>query len=192
MTVTAERPATWANVEAAQRGDMDAFGRIYQTYYDTVFRFIYYRVSNRQTAEDLTSTVFVRALASIGGLTWQGREVGAWLTVVARNLIADHRKRAEHRLTTSVPAVLDIDTVRLDPVPDTADVVTAGALAAIVRDAVSYLTDEQRTCIELRFFGGLSVAETAAVMGKREGTVKSLQYRAVVALRRLLDKAEVR
>lgn len=83
-------PATevWALVERAQAGEAEAFGLIYDRYVDTVFRFVYFRVGNRQLAEDLTSDTFLRALKRIGSFTWQGRDLGAWLVTIARNLVA--------------------------------------------------------------------------------------------------------
>ena len=199
MTVTAERPATWDEVEAAQAGDMDAFGRIYEAHHDALFRFIYFRVGNRETAEDLCSAVFLRALTKIGSLTWQGKEPGAWVTTIARNLIADHYKRAEHRLailTAELPEATHVDHCgqhgRMDWSPDHADTVVDGEIGHLLRAAVATLTDEQRQAIELRFFREMSLEEAAAVMGKNTGAVKALTHRAMCALRHLLDGAEVR
>ncbi|MGW4874337.1 sigma factor, partial [Streptomyces chartreusis] len=74
-------------VERAQAGEADAFGRLYDQYSDTVYRYIYYRVGGKATAEDLTSETFLRALRRIGTFTWQGRDFGAWLVTIARNLV---------------------------------------------------------------------------------------------------------
>lgn len=197
MTAMLAPPATapgeaWTLVERAQRGDAEAFGLIYDRYRERLWRFVYYRVSSQQVAEDIVADTFLRALASINTVQWRGKDLGAWLTTIARNLVTDYHKSGAYRMSVSVPAVYECTTMHIEPAPDTADLVADAALAAIVRDAVSYLTDDQRQVIELRFFQGLSVIETAAVMGKNEGAVKAVQYRAVCALRRLLDKAEVR
>lgn len=199
MTVTAERPATWDAVEAAQRGEMDAFGRLWQTYHAGVYRFIYFRVDSKQTAEDLCSTVFLRAMTKIGSLQWRGKDLGAWLMIIARNLIADHYKRAEYRLailTAELPEATHVDHCgqhgRVDWSPDHADTVVDGEIGHLLRAAVATLTDEQRQAIELRFFREMSLEEAAAVMGKNTGAVKALTHRAMCALRHLLDGAEVR
>src|SRR5262249_58120274 len=88
----------WALVERAQQGDTEAFGLIYDRYVDTVFRFIYFRVGSRPLAEDLTSDTFLRALKRISSFAWQGRDLGAWLVTIARNLVADPFKAGRYRL----------------------------------------------------------------------------------------------
>ncbi|WP_055541857.1 sigma-70 family RNA polymerase sigma factor, partial [Streptomyces neyagawaensis] len=94
-------------VERAQSGEADAFGRLYDQYSDTVYRYIYYRVGGKATAEDLTSETFLRALRRIGTFTWQGRDFGAWLVTIARNLVADHFKSSRFRLEVTTGEMLD-------------------------------------------------------------------------------------
>lgn len=174
----------WSLVERAQTGDRAAFGLIYERYSDTVFRFIYFRVGNRPLAEDLAQETFYRALKRIHSFTWQGRDLGAWLVTIARNLVADHFKSGRYRLEVTTGDVLDADREDRDPGPETliVDHVTNVALLS----AVKQLNPEQQECIVLRFLQGFSVAETAWAMGKNEGAIKALQYRAVRALARLL------
>lgn len=176
----------WSLVERAQRGETEAFGLLYDRYFDTVFRFIYFRVGNRQLAEDLTADTFLRALKRIGSFTWQGRDLGAWLVTIARNLVADHFKSGRYRLEVTTGDVLDADREDrgLEGSPEAAvvDHITNVALLT----AVKQLNPEQQECIVLRFLQGFSVAETALSMGKNEGAIKALQYRAVRALARLL------
>ena len=178
----------WALVERAQAGESAAFGLIYDRYVDTVFRFVYFRVGNRQLAEDLTSDTFLRALKRIGSFTWQGRDLGAWLVTIARNLVADHFKSGRYRLEVTTGDVLDADREDrgLEGSPEAAvvDHITNVALLT----AVKQLNPEQQECIVLRFLQGFSVAETAQTMGKNEGAIKALQYRAVRALARLLPE----
>jgi RNA polymerase sigma-70 factor, ECF subfamily len=178
----------WILVERAQQGDSAAFGLIYDRYVDTVFRFVYFRVGNRPLAEDLTSDTFLRALKRISSFTWQGRDLGAWLITIARNLVADHVKSGRYRLEVTTGDVLDADREDRGPEgsPETAvvDHITNVALLT----AVKQLNPEQQECIVLRFLQGFSVAETAQTMGKNEGAIKALQYRAVRALARLLPE----
>jgi RNA polymerase sigma-70 factor (ECF subfamily) len=178
----------WALVERAQAGEADAFGLIYERYLDTVFRFIYFRVGSRPLAEDLTAETFMRALKRIGTFTWQGRDLGAWLVTIARNLVADHFKSGKYRLEVTTGDVLDADREDRGPEgsPELAvvDHITNVALLTAVRQ----LNPEQQECIVLRFLQGFSVAETAQAMGKNEGAIKALQYRAVRALHRLLPE----
>src|SRR5258706_133112 len=176
----------WALIERAQASDGAAFGLLYDRYFDTVFRFVYFRVGNRQLAEDLTADTFLRALKRISSFTWQGRDLGAWLVTIARNLVADHFKSGRYRLEVTTGDVLDADVADRGPEgsPELAvvDHITNVALLGAVRQ----LNPEQQECIVLRFLQGFSVAETAQAMGKNEGAIKALQYRAGRALHRLL------
>ncbi|GGU08627.1 MULTISPECIES: ECF subfamily RNA polymerase sigma factor, BldN family [Streptomyces] len=169
-------------VERAQAGEAEAFGRLYDQYSDTVYRYIYYRVGGKATAEDLTSETFLRALRRISTFTWQGRDFGAWLVTIARNLVADHFKSSRFRLEVTTGEMLDANEVERSP----EDSVLESLSNAALLDAVRRLNPQQQECVTLRFLQGLSVAETARVMGKNEGAIKTLQYRAVRTLARLL------
>ncbi|MET9445130.1 ECF subfamily RNA polymerase sigma factor, BldN family [Streptomyces sp. NPDC006610] len=189
VAATARRPAADSDsarmmdlVERAQAGEADAFGRLYDQYSDTVYRYIYYRVGGKATAEDLTSETFLRALRRIGTFTWQGRDFGAWLVTIARNLVADHFKSSRFRLEVTTGEMLDANEVERSP----EDSVLESLSNAALLDAVRRLNPQQQECVTLRFLQGLSVAETARVMGKNEGAIKTLQYRAVRTLARLL------
>ncbi|MFF2655242.1 ECF subfamily RNA polymerase sigma factor, BldN family [Streptomyces sp. NPDC058045] len=188
-TATVRRPAADSDsarmmdlVERAQSGEADAFGRLYDQYSDTVYRYIYYRVGGKATAEDLTSETFLRALRRIGTFTWQGRDFGAWLVTIARNLVADHFKSSRFRLEVTTGEMLDANEVERSPEESVLEQLSNAALL----DAVRRLNPQQQECVTLRFLQGLSVAETARVMGKNEGAIKTLQYRAVRTLARLL------
>jgi RNA polymerase sigma-70 factor (ECF subfamily) len=178
----------WALVERAQAGDAEAFGQIYDRYLDTVFRFIYFRVGNRQLAEDLSADTFLRALKRIGSFTWQGRDPGAWLVTIARNLVADHFKSGRYRLEVTTGDVLDADREDRGPEGSPEAAVVDHITNVALLTAVKQLNPEQQECIVLRFLHGFSVAETAQAMGKNEGAIKALQYRAVRALARLLPE----
>ncbi|GAA3045203.1 sigma-70 family RNA polymerase sigma factor [Kitasatospora albolonga] len=169
-------------VERAQNGESEAFGRLYDHYADTVYRYIYYRVGGRATAEDLTSETFLRALRRIGTFTWQGRDFGAWLVTIARNLVADHFKSSRFRLEVTTGEMLDSNECERSPEESVLESLSNAALL----DAVRRLNPQQQECVTLRFLQGLSVAETARIMGKNEGAIKTLQYRAVRTLARLL------
>ncbi len=161
-------------VASAQAGDAHAFGLLYDRYVDMVFRYVLFRVNDRSLAEDLTSETFLRALRRITSITYQGKDVGAWFVTIAPNLILDHVKSSRHRLEFSTAEFLDSDSAD-DP---ESEVVAASVVAELI-DCVRQLGDDQRDCIVLRFLQELSVAETAAVMGRNEGAVKALQHRAV-------------
>jgi RNA polymerase sigma-70 factor, ECF subfamily len=166
---------TWRLVQQAQQGNADAFGQLYDRYVSMVFRFIYYRVNDRALAEDFTSETFLRALRRISTITYQGRDIGAWFMTIARNIVLDHVKSARHRLET---ATAETPEAR-EQEPSTEHAVLAGLESETLMAAVGELGDEQRECIMLRFIHGMSVSETAQIMGKNDGAVKALQHRAV-------------
>ena len=149
-------------VERAQSGESEAFGCLYDQYSDTVYRYIYYRVGSRANAEDLTSETFLRALRRIGTFTWQGRDFGAWLVTIARNLVADHFKSSRFRLEVTTGEMLDPNEMERSPEESVLEALSNSALL----DAVRRLNPQQQECVTLRFLQGMSVAETARVMGK--------------------------
>lgn len=169
-----------------QAGDRDAFGLFYDHYVCTVFRFVYFRVGDRHLAEDLTSDTFLRALKHVGGFTWQGRDPGAWLVTIARNLVANHRRSPRHRLEVTTDGDLDMfrpgHSREGNPEADVIDHLTSVEL----RTAVKQLKAERRDVIVLRFLHGLSVAETAAALDISAAAVKMRQGRALCQLARML------
>jgi RNA polymerase sigma-70 factor (TIGR02952 family) len=174
----------WALVRQSQDGDAEAFGRLYDHYVTMVHRYLLHRVGDRAQAEDLTSETFVRALRRIDSLSFRGRDVGAWLVTIARNLVRDHVKSSRFRLEVTTADMHDADRVVDGPEDAVVQALTNEQLLTCIRQ----LGGEQQECIALRFLQGLSVAETAAVMGKKEGAVKALQHRAVRRLAGLLPE----
>jgi RNA polymerase sigma-70 factor, ECF subfamily len=174
--------ASWELVSAAQRGDREAFGRLYGRYVGPVSRFLTARVPDRALAEDLTSETFLRALRRIDSVHEQGRDVGAWFTTIARNLILDHAKSSRHRLEQTTAEVPEHPTTAA-AVSDPEQTVIQRDTAEQLRCCVAQLTPDQRECIRLRFFQDLSSAQTAAAMGRSELAVRGLRHRALAHLR---------
>lgn len=166
-------------VARAQRGDGEAFARIYDRYLDQIYGFIHYKVRDRQLAEDLTADVFLRAFRNVSSFRWQGVDLGAWLTTIARNRVTDHFKSARTRLERPVEEIRDGATLNAEH-PEEA--LLARDLAGALEQAMQRLKDGHREVVFLRFMQGLSVAETAQAMQRTEGAVKALQYRALHAL----------
>lgn len=169
----------------AKTGDSEAFGQLYDRYVDLVYRYIYFRVGSHALAEDLTSETFLRALRGITEYAWQGRDFGAWLVTIARNLVTDHFKSGRNRLEVTTADVLDrpLDSTQI---PENA--VVANIVNEHVIQAVKKLRAEQQECVILRFVYGMSLAETAKIMGKKSNAIKALQFRAIRALARALPK----
>jgi RNA polymerase sigma-70 factor (ECF subfamily) len=172
-------------VRRTQDGDAEAFGLLYDRYVDTVYRFVYYRLGDRTQAEDLTSETFLRALRRISTVHEQGRDIGAWLITIARNLVLDHVKSAHYRLSVPTEEIVE---AHLEQAGDTtAAAVLAGIDQRALFEAVRRLSPEQQESIVLRFFQGLSLAETAEIMGRNAGAVKALQHRGMQRLYVLLS-----
>ena len=167
-------------VEAAKAGDAEAFGAVFDTYHDGVYRYVASRVGRPSDAEDLTQLVFVKALEALPRYEARGIPFGGWLFRLARNTVIDHlRTRREH-------VELEALAERPDEGPGPDDLAAARQEVAAVGVALAALTDEQRDAIALRFFAGLSAREAAVAMGKQEGTIRGLQFRGIAALRRHL------
>jgi RNA polymerase sigma-70 factor, ECF subfamily len=171
-------------VRLAQEGSAQAFALLYDHYVDQIFGYVYHRVGHRQTAEDLVGDVFVRALRRIGSFKWQGVDFGAWLMTIARNRVHDHFKSARFRLEATVEEVFDTPDTAESDTPES--VVLTSDLARQVHEAMGQLKGEQAEVLYLRFIQHLNVAETGAVMGKSEGAIKALQYRALKSLAKLV------
>ncbi len=167
-------------VGQARAGDAWAFGLLFDHYHLSVYRYILSRVQRPADAEDLTQLVFVKVLEALPRYESRGIPFGGWLFRLARNAVIDHvRTRHDH---------VDLDGAVGRPGheagPD--EVTVARQEIDEVAAALAALTDDQRDAIALRFFAGLSAREAAEVMGKQEGTVRGLQFRAIAALRRQL------
>ncbi|WP_246088276.1 sigma-70 family RNA polymerase sigma factor [Nocardioides albertanoniae] len=171
----ADRTRLIALVELARKGDKDAFGLLYDHYHVAVYRFLFYRTRSTQVAEDLTSETFFRALRSMTGFRWQGKDFGAWLMTIARNLATDHFKAGRTRLELTTEDMGQHDSSSDGP----EKIVMAGITNEMLLASLSKLPDEQRDCIIMRFLQGLSIAETAAILGRSDGAVKQLQLRGI-------------
>jgi RNA polymerase sigma-70 factor (ECF subfamily) len=180
----AEASRLIALVDLARGGDTEAFGMLYDHYNQSVYRFVYYRVGSVSLAEDLTSEAFFRALRSMGSFRWQGKDFGAWLMTIARNLTADHYKSSRTRLEMTTEDMTPHDSSTEGPERSVLATLTNETLLKALRG----LPAEQQECLIMRFLQGLSIAETAAVLGRSEGAVKQLQLRGVRNLAKALPE----
>lgn len=167
-------------VREAQSGDADSFARLYDAYFERVYRYIYFRVSDDQTAEDITSQVFLKAWENLSRYRPSGHFL-AWLYTIARNQVIDHYRTRK-------------ETVPLDEVGN----LSAGSQAVdeqvqlrfelqAMRDALQFLTEDQQQVLILKFIAGLDTHEIAKQMKKGEGAIRALQMRALQALAKYLE-----
>jgi RNA polymerase sigma-70 factor (ECF subfamily) len=170
-------------IQRAKEGDPSAFSEIYARCQPFIYRYIFYRVNDVATAEDLTSEVFVRLVEKIDRFSYRGRPILAWLYTIARNLISDYARHSQRRPTT-VPLEEQLMTQLSNPGWSAEITLTQQMLAT----ALSHLTEEQRQVIILRFVEGMNSKTVAQVMDKSLGAIKALQHRALVALRQILEQ----
>ena len=169
----------------AGKGDAAAFGALYDRYVEAVYRYVFYRVRNDADAEDLVSDVFMRALRAIP--RYEPRVAFlAWLYRIARNAVIDRARRSR----TQISFEDALAHPNADQVVEPDATILALSDKEAVRAALAKLTPLQQEVIVLRFVEGYSTLEIANLVGKREGTVRGIQFRALEALRTLIPSRE--
>jgi RNA polymerase sigma-70 factor (ECF subfamily) len=169
----------------AGKGDAAAFGALYDRYVEAVYRYVFYRVRNDADAEDLVSDVFMRALRAIP--RYEPRVAFlAWLYRIARNAVIDRARRSR----TQISFEDALAHPGADNIVEPDATILALSDKEAVRAALAKLTPLQQEVIVLRFVEGYSTLEIANFVGKREGTVRGIQFRALEALRTLIPSRE--
>jgi len=176
-------------VEAAQQYRA-CFADVYERYFELVYAYVARRVRDRAATEDLTSEVFRKALANINRFKWTGAPFGAWLLRIASNLIADRAKRQARNGVHVDESSLTVELLPPDAsrASDSQQVQLEDAerRAWVIR-MVDELPEDQRRVVRMRFAEEKSINEIALELGRSEGAVKQLQFRAFQSLRARLD-----
>ena len=159
---------------AEAKRDRRRFGELYELHFERVYAFIGRRVRDRAAVQDLTADVFRKALEGLDRFEWRGAPFAAWLYRIASNAIANYRERAARETTGS-----DLDAEKGSSPAVSDSIENRAALYRFVRD----LSDDQRRVIQMRFAEEKGIREIAEAMGRTEGAVKQLQYRAIQSLR---------
>lgn len=168
-------------VEQAKSGDAEAFGQLYDACIDRVYRFIFFRVSDVPTAEDLTSQVFLKAWQSLGRYRPTGPFL-AWLYAIARNTVIDHYRTYKQTVSLDEAAPIAAQDDKLD------ELVELKFKMSSVQESLQYLTEEQQEVITLKFIAEYDTDQIARRMGKSEGAIRALQMRALQALAKVMNK----
>lgn len=165
-------------IEAAQR-DSSRFAELYEHNFDRVYAFIAYRVHNREEAQDITAEVFHHALANLSQFEWRGVPFVAWLLRIASNTMADRWRRL----------------AREGDLPDDAPEQAAAEFAidqrVMLAKLVDTLPEDQRLVVVRRFVDQRSIRDIARELGRTEGAIKQLQFRALQALRARIRSTHV-
>lgn len=167
-------------VHEAQSGDADSFARLYDAYFERVFRYVYFRVSDDQTAEDLTSQVFLKAWENLPRYKPSGHFL-AWLYTIARNQVIDHYRTRKETVPLDEVGTLSAEGAAVD------EQVQLRFELQAMRDALQFLTEDQQQVLILKFIAGLDTHEIAKQMKKGEGAIRALQMRALQALAKYLE-----
>lgn len=164
--------------------DADALAEVHDRYYAPIFRYIAFRVSDRDVAEDLTSEVFTRLLSALRDKHAPQNTLRGWLYGVAARVVSDH-----HRRHYRAPEVeLDESLISRDAGP--ADIVEKLMTHADLKQAMRELTEDQQQVLALRFGYDMPIQEVARTLGKTEGAIKQLQARAIATLSRKLTMSQ--
>lgn len=169
-------------VDRARAGDQNALADLYDWYMPRIYRYAVARLGNVAEAEDLTEEVFLKMLGAIADFRWKEVPFSSWIFRIAHNHIATHFRRSAQRGGPTAELSEEMVDWRATP----ATVVEEQITLEEVRRAAAALPEAQREVIELRFAVGLSIAETAKALGKRENNVKALQHKAVARLQKVL------
>lgn len=171
-------------IELARAGDSQALSQLYDSYFPRVYRYVFARTGSPAEAEDITEETFLRMLRGIGDFQWRQAPFGAWLFRIARNQVISHARKNGSRREGPL-AESTVDTA-----PDPLSQVESHLSFEEVLEKAKLLSGAQREVIWLRFAVGLSVGDTARVLGKREGNVKVLQHKAIARLQKLMGALE--
>ena len=166
---------------ALAAGDQRAWRQLFDEQYERLRRYAYLRTGSAQDADDIAASVFVEAVRGIGGFRYRGSPVASWLFRIAHNETVDLLKRRQRdaRNGAGYADASEIATARDDA--------HRSAELREVADAIAEIKPEYREVLVMRLLEGRSVAETAAALGKSEGSVKVTQMRALRALRECIE-----
>ena len=170
----------------AQDGDAEAFGRIYDGYVERIYRFVFFRVDDQQTAEDITSQVFLKAWSDLDRFEFTRTPYIAWLYTIAHNTVIDHYRT--RKVTT---ALEDVQLSQPDDAEAVENQIDLTVEMQTIKAAMQSLTEDQQQVLHLRFIEGMSNTEIAQQLGKREGAIRALQMRGLQALAKQLAEKMV-
>ncbi len=175
-------------VKAAVSGNVDAFGELYRQNFEAIYRYLYFRLRSAPDAEDLTNQVFLNAWRSIGRFEPGKVPFGAWLYTIAHNLLVNHyrsrQRRAETTIDENTDSAMEAGPMIVNPETEFEKKWRNQAL----REAIESLNEEQQLVVYFRFIERRDHSAVAKMLGKSEGAVRTIQFRALQALRRLVDE----
>lgn len=165
-------------IEKAKKYDNYALNELCKKFYDKILNYIYYKIGNITDAEDLTSEVFIKMVKMI---KTQNGDFEAWLYKIAQNKVIDYYRKKHCKKEINSLEDYEIPTPMEDSDPFIKD---------DIMKAISILTEEQQEVIILRFIEGYKIGEISKILGKSEESIKSLQFRAIQSLKKILGGSQ--
>jgi len=182
--IAPEQPETLGLVKRATGGDFEAFGELYSIYLDRIYRYVFYQVKDKMTAEDVTEEVFLKAWKAIGSCKGKELTFSPWLYRIAHNHIIDYLRSRQKYLSKKYSATEVGDIAEVGgPEPEAEAKLEWQELL----ETISCLPQNQKQVLILKFAEGLDNREISHIMGKSQGAIRVLQMRALAALRRRLS-----
>lgn len=166
-------------ISLSQQGDADAFGRLYACYVERITRYVYFRVTDHELAEDITSRIFIKVLERLDTYQVGQSPLIAWLYRMAHNAVIDH-----YRIKRTFVSLEDVNQAEVRQEDGMEEQLDLQVKSQQLRAALQVLTEEQQRVLILKFIDGLSTREIARQLGKRQGAVRGLQMRALQKLAR--------
>lgn len=183
--LTDEKQKLETLIQKASSGDESAFAVVYDIYFEKIYRFVYYRVSHKETAEDLVSEVFIKAWDKITEIK-KSHSFNGWIYQIARNLVIDHYRSRK----------ISVDIETLENVLEYEDNIVDKANLSFNQqhflEALKKLSGEKQIIIKLKYLDELNNSEMADILDKPEGTIRVIQHRAVKELKEIIDQKNAR
>lgn len=168
-------------VERAASGDVEAFGKLYTIYVEQIYRYVFYQVKDKMTAEDITEEVFIKAWRAIDSCKGRGETFSSWLYRIAHNCTIDTLRSRQKRLAMETEATADVSYSKQEA--------EVRLKRRELLEAIARLPQNQKQVIILKFIEGLDNQEIGQVMNKNQGAIRVLQMRALATLRHRLGEA---
>lgn len=167
----------------AKSGDYAAFSALHDRYYARIHTYFFYRVNEEEQAEDMTAEVFMKMVEKISTFNPQGKPVLAWLYTIAHNILVDYYRKAGRS-----PQQVELDETYMAASHNPMDSIDSRMQADCLKKALRHLTDDQQQVVVGKFIEDRSLDDMATLIGKSIGAIKSLQHRALLAMRRAIEK----
>lgn len=166
----------------AQKGDQEAFGKIYDLLVDQIYRYVYYRVQVEEV-EDIVETVFLKTWENIRQYRSQKKSFSAWVFKIAHNLVVDHYRAFKDRVYDQLDPELPDHSRQHNPIKSAQSTFDN----EVLKKVLSKMRKQYRDIILYKFINELSNREIAEILGKSEGSLRILQFRALKVLKQELE-----